>query len=113
MIQPCWGHATCELPHDIDGWTHATTELGFGLDATQSFLFERINLILAQLHKVATLVIWLTLTWMNQNPEQIARDHIDRLLTESGWIVQPKSKLNLAAGLGVAVTEYKINHLQT
>ena len=44
---------------------------------------------------------------MNQNPEQRARDHIDRLLTESGWIVQPKSKLNLAAGLGVAVTEYR------
>ncbi len=44
---------------------------------------------------------------VNQNPEQIARDHIDRLLTESGWIVQPKSKLNLAAGLGVAVTEYR------
>lgn len=44
---------------------------------------------------------------MNQNPEQIARDHIDRLLAESGWIVQPKSKLNLAAGLGVAVTEYR------
>lgn len=44
---------------------------------------------------------------MNQNPEQIARDHIDRLLTECGWIVQPKSKLNLTAGLGVAVTEYR------
>lgn len=44
---------------------------------------------------------------MNQNPEQIARDHIDGLLTESGWIVQPKSKLNLAAGVGVAVTEYR------
>jgi type I restriction enzyme, R subunit len=43
----------------------------------------------------------------NQNPEQIARDNIDHLLTESGWLVQPKSKLNLAAGLGVAVTEYK------
>lgn len=44
---------------------------------------------------------------MNQNPEQIARDHVDRLLMESGWIVQPKSKLNLTAGLGVAVTEYR------
>ncbi len=44
---------------------------------------------------------------MNQNPEQIARDHIDRLLEESGWIVQSKSKLNLAAGLGIAVTEYR------
>ena len=44
---------------------------------------------------------------MNQNPEQIARDHIDQLLVQSGWIVQPKSKLNLTAGLGVAVTEYR------
>ncbi len=44
---------------------------------------------------------------MNQNPEQIARDHIDRLLSESGWLVQSKNKLNLAAGLGVAVTEYR------
>lgn len=44
---------------------------------------------------------------MNQNPEQIARDHIDRLLVECGWLVQSKNKLNLAAGLGVAVTEYR------
>ncbi|MFN5168944.1 MAG: DEAD/DEAH box helicase family protein [Cyclobacteriaceae bacterium] len=44
---------------------------------------------------------------MNQNPEQIARDHIDQLLVQSGWLVQPKSQLNLAAGLGVAVTEYR------
>ena len=44
---------------------------------------------------------------VNQNPEQIARDHIDKLLAECGWIVQPKSKLNLAAALGVAVTEYR------
>ena len=46
---------------------------------------------------------------MNQNPEQIARDHIDRLLVESGWLVQSKNKLNLAAGVGVAVTEYRTN----
>jgi type I restriction enzyme R subunit len=46
---------------------------------------------------------------MNQNPEQIARDHIDQLLQESGWLVQPKSKLNLTAGIGVAVTEYRTN----
>lgn len=44
---------------------------------------------------------------MNQNPEQIARDHIDKLLVESGWLVQTKTKLNLAAGTGVAVTEYR------
>lgn len=44
---------------------------------------------------------------MNQNPEQIARDQIDALLVQSGWIVQTKSKINLAAGLGIAVTEYR------
>lgn len=42
----------------------------------------------------------------NQNPEQIARDEIDRQLTACGWIVQSKSKINLNAGTGVAVREY-------
>ena len=43
----------------------------------------------------------------NQNPEQIARDKIDTMLDASGWIVQPKDKINLNAGLGIAVTEYQ------
>ncbi|HRK28428.1 MAG TPA: type I restriction-modification enzyme R subunit C-terminal domain-containing protein [Chitinophagales bacterium] len=42
----------------------------------------------------------------NQNPEQIARDNIDRQLIACGWLVQPKSKINLSAGIGVAVREY-------
>lgn len=42
----------------------------------------------------------------NQNPEQIARDNIDRQLMACGWIVQSKSKINLNAGNGVAVREY-------
>ena len=42
----------------------------------------------------------------NQNPEQIARDNIDRQLIACGWIVQSKSKINLNAGIGVAVREY-------
>ncbi|MCX7649519.1 MAG: DEAD/DEAH box helicase family protein, partial [Flavobacteriales bacterium] len=42
----------------------------------------------------------------NQNPEQIARDNIDRQLTACGWIVQSKTKINLSAGIGVAVREY-------
>jgi len=42
----------------------------------------------------------------NQNPEQIARDTIDRQLQACGWLVQAKSKINLYAGLGVAVREY-------
>jgi type I restriction enzyme R subunit len=43
----------------------------------------------------------------NQNPEQIARDNIDKQLTECGWIIQDKKHINLNAGLGVAVTEYQ------
>lgn len=43
---------------------------------------------------------------MNQSPEQIARDNIDRQLTACGWLIQAKSKINLSAGMGVAVREY-------
>ncbi|MET4080733.1 type I restriction enzyme R subunit [Pedobacter sp. UYP30] len=43
---------------------------------------------------------------MNQNPEQIARDHIDDKLISCGWIIQSKKAINLSAGLGVAVREY-------
>jgi type I restriction enzyme R subunit len=43
----------------------------------------------------------------NQNPEQIARDHIDKQLLDCGWHIQDKSKINLAAGQGVAVREYQ------
>jgi len=44
---------------------------------------------------------------LNQNPEQLARDEIDRQLIACEWIVQNKSAINLAAGLGVAVREYQ------
>jgi type I restriction enzyme R subunit len=43
----------------------------------------------------------------NQNPEQLARDAIDAMLIASGWVIQSKDKLNLQAGLGVAVREYQ------
>ena len=43
----------------------------------------------------------------NKNPEQIARDVIDRQLQNAGWKVQNKSELNLSAGVGVAVREYQ------
>src|SRR5664280_867908 len=42
----------------------------------------------------------------NQNPEQIARDHIDRQLIASGWIIQGIKAINLHCGLGIAVKEY-------
>ena len=43
----------------------------------------------------------------NQNPEQIARDQIDKQLLACGWVVQSKSKINLNENLGVAVREYQ------
>lgn len=43
----------------------------------------------------------------NQNPEQHARDHIDKMLSEAEWIVQSKKKVDLSAGKGVAVREYQ------
>jgi type I restriction enzyme R subunit len=42
----------------------------------------------------------------NQNPEQIARDNIDKQLTACGWVIQSIKQVNLNAGLGVAVKEY-------
>ena len=42
----------------------------------------------------------------NQNPEQLARDHIDQLLISCGWVIQDKTKVNLSASLGIAVREY-------
>ena len=43
---------------------------------------------------------------INQNPEQIARDNIDKQLTACGWQVQSMTKINLSSCLGVAVREY-------
>jgi type I restriction enzyme R subunit len=43
----------------------------------------------------------------NQNPEQIARDEIDRQLTACGWIIQGTKQINLHAGIGIAVKEYQ------
>ncbi len=44
---------------------------------------------------------------MNQNPEQLARDIIDADLIRCGWVIQPKSTINLNAALGVAIREYQ------
>ncbi|WP_422003126.1 DEAD/DEAH box helicase family protein [Roseovarius mucosus] len=43
---------------------------------------------------------------VNQNPEQIARDQIDKRLEAAGWQVQDKASLNPNASPGVAVREY-------
>lgn len=46
---------------------------------------------------------------INQNPEQIARDNIDKQLIACGWVIQNKTQINLAANIGVAVREYLTN----
>ncbi len=43
----------------------------------------------------------------NQNPEQIARDKIDQMLIDAGWVVQSKKKVDLSFNNGVAVREYQ------
>lgn len=47
------------------------------------------------------------MTELNQTPEQIARDKIDAMLREAGWVVQPAKKIDFSAGSGVAVREYQ------
>ena len=43
------------------------------------------------------------------NPEDKARKGIDKMLTDSGWIIQDYDDRNLSAGLGVAVREYPLS----
>ena len=43
----------------------------------------------------------------NQDPEQLARDIIDKQLIACGWIIQNKKSFNLAAGIGIAICEYQ------
>ena len=45
----------------------------------------------------------------NQKPEQKARDNIDAMLEQAGWLVQDKNKINFRAGSGIAVREYPTN----
>src|SRR5436853_7744773 len=40
-----------------------------------------------------------------KSSEAKARENIDRLLAQSGWIVQDKSQVNLSASQGIAVRE--------
>jgi type I restriction enzyme R subunit len=43
----------------------------------------------------------------NLTPEQRSRVLIDRLLSEAGWVVQNRDEVNLAAGRGIAVREFR------
>jgi type I restriction enzyme R subunit len=41
-------------------------------------------------------------------PEREARAKIDAALTEAGWVVQDRDQMNLSAGRGIAVREFKL-----
>ena len=43
---------------------------------------------------------------INQNPEQIARDRIDKMLADAEWTVQSKNRVDLSVSQGIAVREY-------
>ena len=45
------------------------------------------------------------MTTENKTPEQKARDEIDRMLDDAGWVIQDYKKLDLSAGRGIAVRE--------
>ena len=45
---------------------------------------------------------------MTPTPEQEARQHIDAALEAAGWVLQDRAEMNLAAGHGVAVREFKM-----
>ena len=45
----------------------------------------------------------------NQNPEQIARDKIDIMLIDAGWIVQSKNEVDLGVNRGVALRENQVD----
>jgi len=44
---------------------------------------------------------------INQNPEQTARDNIDKLLRNAGWAIQSAKKINWNESLGIAIKEYQ------
>jgi type I restriction enzyme R subunit len=41
-------------------------------------------------------------------PEDRARANIDRLLTAAGWLIQNRSSINIEAGRGVAIREFRL-----
>jgi type I restriction enzyme R subunit len=44
----------------------------------------------------------------SNSPEQEARVQIDAQLEESGWVVQDRDEINLSAGQGIAIREFKL-----
>lgn len=54
-----------------------------------------------------TNTIFSMLNHTNQNPEQVARDLIDKMLTDAGRTVQSKNEVDFYAAKGIALREYQ------
>jgi type I restriction enzyme R subunit len=46
---------------------------------------------------------------MPKTPEESAREQIDRMLKNAGWVVQDLSNVNIHANQGVAIREFPLN----
>jgi hypothetical protein len=44
-----------------------------------------------------------------RSPEELAREKIDALLEQCGWILQNRSTINLSAGRGIAILGIKVS----
>ena len=42
----------------------------------------------------------------NRTPEQAARDNIDKMLSQAGWVVQDNKQIDFGAAQGIAIREY-------
>ena len=51
----------------------------------------------------------LTVEKEDMDPEEKARQHIDRLLTAAGWVIQDRAQMDLGESQGVAVREYPMS----
>lgn len=43
------------------------------------------------------------------NPEELARQRIDKMLNAAGWLVQDRKSMNISAGPGIAVREFMLS----
>jgi len=39
------------------------------------------------------------------SPEELAREKIDKILTDCGWVIQNRNTINLSADPGIAIRE--------
>jgi hypothetical protein len=113
------GRYRCRFPHaNRSAFTILTTTPHFPFGGRRAGTIPREHTRVAQ----AVGAVWLPYAKNIQpdgttgqvrrvvNPEQRAREEIDRLLTAAGWVVQGMADVNLGAAAGVAIREFPLNN---